>query len=307
MSFRKNIAAAVVSGLFIISFAVNLFLWWKVGDLSNYSFEGQHAQYPYLDPAQGFYSDTDLLVNMGPLRDKLQELTQGEKVSIYFEFLNTGANVGVNPTMPFYPGSLMKIPVAMAVMKNIDSGKWTLDDKLILTDTDKNENYGGMWRLPSGSTFTIRELLARLLVDSDDTARQIFLRNLGPAEINGVLDYLGLQDIFNEKLEIGAQQYSRLFRALYKSGFLSAASSEYLLDVLNVPHDAEWLRAGIPENVSFSHKIGVYGDIHSDSGIAYPPNRSYILTTMVEDANADKAAALMQTISKTVYDYVTLQ
>lgn len=264
----------------------------------------QKEQYPYLDPAQGLYDDADLLVNMRPLREELEGLAGGKKVSVYFEFLNTGANIRVNDT-PFFPGSLMKIPVAMAVMKKIESGGWSMNDQLVLTDADKNPAYGDLYKLPSATVFTIQELLKELLVQSDDTARAIFVRNLGEQNIENVLDYLGLQDVFNNNLQVTAQRYSNFWRALYNASYLTAQGSQTLLQIMDLPHDQKLLRQGMPGTVGFAHKIGVYGNIYSDSGIIYAPNRPYILTVMVQSSSTDEVYEVMKNISRDAYDYVT--
>lgn len=116
------------------------------------------AEYPYLDPAQATYNNADLLVNMYPLEQELKGLVQNNNdVEIYFQFLNTGSDIRINST-PFYPGSLMKIPIAMAVMEKIDSGEWSMNDKLTLTDADKDPDYGNLYELPAGTTFTVSVL-----------------------------------------------------------------------------------------------------------------------------------------------------
>jgi hypothetical protein len=184
------------------------------------------AEYPFLDPAQATYNNADLLVNMYPLAQELKGLTQNNSnVEIYFQFLNTESDIRINST-PFYPGSLMTIPIAMAVMQKIDSGEWSMSDKLTLTDADKNPNYGNLYELPAGTTFTVSALLNDLLVQSDDTARDIFVRSLGDQDIENVLTYVGLQDVVNTSSEITAQRYSNFWRALYSAGYLSADSSQ---------------------------------------------------------------------------------
>lgn len=266
--------------------------------------KGFQTVYPYLDPEEGLYDKKDLLVNMRPLREELTGLANGKNVSVYFEFLNTGANIRINDT-PFFPGSLMKIPIAMAVMKKVEAGNWSMSDRLVLTDADKNSAYGDLYELPSGTTFTIEDLLKELLVQSDDTARSIFVRNLGEQSIEDVLAYLGLDDVVNSDMKVTAQRYSNFWRALYTASYLSPESSQVLLAIMDLPHDQKLLRDGIPEPTGFSHKIGVYGDIYSDSGIVYPSRRPYILTVMVESADTNEVHEIMKDVSRDVYEYVT--
>ncbi len=297
---KKEIVFSAVIGLLAIW---SFFLMVQVDTLKKQTFSYQAEAHPYLDPTQGFYDNQDVLINMRPLREELQALMQGRNVGIYFEFLNSGANIRINDS-GYWPGSLMKIPIAMAAMKKIESGDWSMDTKLVLTDADKNSGYGELYRSASGTTFTVRELLAQLLVSSDNTARSMFMRYLGEQNVSNVLTYLGLDDVFDENLKVNPQRYSNFWRALYNASYLSPESSETLLEIMSLPHDRELLQQGIPQNVTFSHKIGVYQGVYNDSGIIYAPRRPYILTVMMQSSSTDEVDAMMNQISTEVFEYV---
>src|SRR3990167_2279491 len=54
-------------------------------------------QFPLLNPARKFIKQEDLIVNFQPLRDYLNDKYEVDKnVSIYFEYLSTGANISLN-------------------------------------------------------------------------------------------------------------------------------------------------------------------------------------------------------------------
>src|SRR3972149_9138706 len=54
-------------------------------------------QYNLLNPARKFIKQEDLIVNFQPLRDYLNDKYEVDKnVSIYFEYLSTGANISLN-------------------------------------------------------------------------------------------------------------------------------------------------------------------------------------------------------------------
>ncbi len=128
---------AVIALSIIAAVAIGLDVFFMVR--SNTAVQNIATQYPYLDPYEAGYSDTDLLVNMYPLAQQLNALAGGNpNIDIYFQYLNTGSDIRIGTT-PLYPGSLMKIPIAMAVMKKIESGDWSMDTELTLTDADKNQ------------------------------------------------------------------------------------------------------------------------------------------------------------------------
>jgi len=305
MAISKKKAVIILGMLLIVAVIGDAVLFYDYEITKSQTFSAAVEQYPYLDPAQGFYGNSDLLVSLLPLRKQLNAIVSSTPgLTIYFEYLNTGANINENP-QPFFPGSLMKIPVAMAVMKKIDVGAWSLDDQLVLTDADRNPHYGTLYQLPSGTTFTVAQLLQYMLVNSDDTARSMFIRNLGEQDIEDVLNYLGLQDVFNTKNQISAQRYSNFFKALYEASYDSASSSQYLLQLMSQPHDQEWLLSGVPPGVTFAHKIGVASSTYSDAGIFYPPSRPYLLTVAMHSESTTQVAAAMEQISSDIYQFVT--
>jgi D-alanyl-D-alanine carboxypeptidase len=58
---------------------------------------------------------------------RLPVLASKKSISIYYEQLNSGANISVNKDLRLWPASLTKLPVALVVMKKIESGGWSED------------------------------------------------------------------------------------------------------------------------------------------------------------------------------------
>lgn len=277
--------------------------------------------YPYIDPMRSFISQDDFIVNLQPLREELRDLSaefesKGGKVSIYLEFLNTGGNISINQDAYIFPASLTKLPVAMVVMKKIEEGDWELTNELILAPQDRNAESGDeenpLAEYPVGTRFTIEKLLEELLVNSDNTAALIFTRNLHEDELKDIIEEIGLEDLFTEEGRYSAKEYSRLFRALYTSSFLTRANSQYILELLDRATFNEFLSASVPENIRFPHKYGVGAHVigtnfYADSGIVYLTSRPYLITVMVEGerttAFEERTISFMQEVSSAVYEY----
>ncbi|HET8669814.1 MAG TPA: serine hydrolase [Candidatus Saccharimonadales bacterium] len=265
--------------------------------------------YPYIDLARNFIPQEHFIVNIQPLREELQKLVREEgadTISIYFEFLNTGANIQINNDARFYPASLVKLPTAMVAMKKIERGEWKRNNMLVLFEEDKDNRYGQLHEKPVGTKFTIEELLQALLIESDNTAHRMLMRNLGERELGELKDDIGLDDLFNERQEISAKEYSRIFRSLYNSSFLSREGSQQILEWLTQTRFNKTLSSGVPQGTPFAHKIGE-DDVEKnylDSGIVYLPNRPYLITVMVKGQDQEKAELIMKQASKAAYDYV---
>lgn len=267
---------------------------------------GKSQEYKMLNPARKLINQEDLIVNIQPLRDEINKFEEDKNVSIYFEYLNTGANISVNKDAEFWPASLLKVPVSMAVAKKIEKGEWKWDNKLVLTPNDKDEKFGTLYKEPTGSVFTIEELVRRDLVESDNTANFILIRNLEIKDIEDVYNHIGFADFISTAGEIGAKKYSAIFRALYNSSYLSEKNSQKLLDLLSQTEFNEYIKSSLPPSVSFSHKVGIDVDkkVYLDSGIIFAPKRPYLLTIMVNGEDKQAAEEIMKKISEQAFNYV---
>src|SRR3989339_2068934 len=155
--------------------------------------------YPLIDFTRNFIPQEHYLTTLQPLRETLNGLADKygrDNVSIYVEYLNTGASIIIGPEAYIWSASLPKLPIAMAVMKKIEDGDWKLSNELVLMPVDKDDDSGSvessLWEYPVGTRFTIETLLQELLVNSDNTAHKIFFRNLHADEVGRVLIDLGL-------------------------------------------------------------------------------------------------------------------
>lgn len=269
-------------------------------------------EYPLVDPLRDLIPQEHFLVNIQPLRESLNKIVENftdAEVGLYFEFLNTGANISINEQKRFWPASLIKMPTAMAVMKKIERGEWKLSNELVMFLEDRDERYGDLYKKPAGTKFTIEELLKELIINSDDSAHRILIRNLEGEDFDEIIDGLGMGQLYDQDYNITAKEYSRIFRSLYTSSFLNREYSQNLLELLSVTPFNRWLGSAIPRDVVFSHKIGENDseNTYLDSGIVYFPSRPYILTVMVElneGVDESRSDEIMGEISKEVYEYI---
>lgn len=296
---------------------------------------GRHVQtsavfsYQHLNPSVNLIDQANLLVNFEPLRQKLMaryEKHDDYLVSLYFEYLPTGANINVNRDQNIWPASLIKIPVAMNAMKKVEEGTWKLDNELVILDEDKDPEFGSLYKQPTGTTFTIKRFLEESLINSDNTAHFVLLRNIDAEELEQTYRHLGMDDIIDGLKKapqdkeydnrITAKRYTIFFRSLYNATFLSPEYSELFLDILERA-PKEYLNLGMPADVKFVHKTGIRTDEHvwADSGIVYIPGRPYLITVMIQKKNApdtdrisdettEEVKQIFKDIGNDIYTYV---
>lgn len=277
------------------------------------------SEYPLIDLSRNFIPQEHYIVNIQPLRENLNKIADDfgrDKVSLYFEYLNTGANIAINPELYVWPASLIKIPIAIAAMKKVEDGDWKLTNELVLMEGDRDDKSGSVddpiWQYPIGTRFTIEKLLKELLKNSDNTAHHILFRNLDVDEIENVIDSLGLEKLYTDDGKMSSKEYSRLLRGLYNASYLSRSSSQKILGWLGESTFEEFLSNSIPDDIIFAHKYGenIEQQVFSDSGIVYIPNRPYMITVMVAgdpklswEENKRSASEFMQIVSTEIYEY----
>lgn len=305
---KINIKIIFLSLLVVVLFFIIIFIYFfYIPKKLNNDYTSNSMEFSLLNPIRQLISQEDLIVNVQPLRDELKKFEEDSSVSIYFEYLTTGANISINKDAEFWPASLLKVPVSMAVAKKIERGEWKWDNKLVLMPNDKDEKFGNLYKEPNGSIYTIEELVKRNMIDSDNTANFILTRNLELKDIENVYDHIGLNDFISTTGEIGAKKYSVIFRALYNASYLSEENSQKLLAYLSETEFAGYLKSSLPSDVPFSHKIGIDVDrnVYLDSGIVFVSKRPYLLTVMVNGKEEHIAQEIMKEISKLVFDYVS--
>lgn len=264
-------------------------------------------QFDLLNPLRAFINQKDLIINFQPLRDYLNDTYESDPgVSVYFEYLSTGSNIVISKDAEFYPASLLKVPVAMAVAKKIEQGEWKWSNELVLMSADKDDKFGTLYKKPSNSTYTIEELVRRSLSDSDNTAHFILVRNLEIEEMKDVYDHMGLKGFLDTEGSLSAKRYSIIFRSLYSASYNNDSDSQKLLTYLSKSPFTTYIEQGLPKGVSFAHKIGIDTDkkVFMDSGIVYAENRPYLLTVMTKGKDEQTAKKIMVDISEKVYNYV---
>ena len=304
----RKIVFITLMALIVVLAATNMWaIFYYAPSLAENSENYSNDKYNLLNPTRKFIKQEDLIINFQPLRDYLNDKYEADQnVSIYFEYLPTGASISINKDAEFYPASLLKVPVAMTVAKKIEKGEWKWTNELVLLSTDKDDKFGTLYKEPANSTHTIEDIVRRSLSDSDNTAHFILVRNLEMEEMRDVYDHMGLGGFLETEGSLSAKRYSVMVRALYAGSYISDENSQKLLTYLTQSPFDYYIQSGLSQDVPFAHKIGVDADkkVYLDSGIVYAHNRPYILTVMTKDKDEQKAKELMKDVSEKAYHYI---
>lgn len=114
---------------------------------------------------------------------QIDKETEGT-VGVYLSQPETGEVFTHNAGRDWYLASTIKIPLAIAIFQKVEKGELSLDDELELQESDYVDGSGDLLHKEPGTTYTILELIEKMIADSDSTATDMLIRMLGEDEFN---------------------------------------------------------------------------------------------------------------------------
>lgn len=276
------------------------------------------AEYPLLSPLRVLQSQDDFIVSLRPLRLMIEDLVnkwaeKGVVVAVQMEYLNTGSYLSVNQNYRMLPASLTKVPVAMMIIRRIEQGSLSFDQILEITEEDRDSKWGEMYKLPVGTKMSLRQVIEKSLIESDNTAHKMLYRLVGVEEAQEMSVELNLEDLFDKEGKISAREYAKLLRSLYTSSYLTAEHSQMMLELMSQDQVVKFLIRGLGDGVKYAHKFGESAAIYSylDAGVVYVPNRPYVLVVMVHDEAGKERISreiagreIFERVARWTHDYV---
>jgi beta-lactamase class A len=240
--------------------------------------------------------------------------------SIYFRDFNTGLWFGGRENVDFSPASLFKLPIAIAIYKQIENDPAFAQKVLVytkeLSDINEVKQLNAESTLVIGQTYTINELIEKMLVSSDNGAKNLLLSVLDKKYLEQLLNLVNFANIPTQgTYEISSRKYANFLRILYGSSYINEDHSEYILGLLAKSDFKDGLVAGLPVEVKVAHKFGVYEfpevidgkevmtvQLH-DCGVVYQASDPYVLCVMTKGKDDASLFRVISTVSKKIYEY----
>lgn len=248
------------------------------------------------------------------LRDRIEQISQaaqgrvGVKATVLE--IETGESVTLNGNQQFPMQSVYKFPIAMAVLAQVDQGKLKLDQKIRVEASDVLQGSRILDEKSQGMEFSLAELLKYMVSESDNTACDMLLRQMGePMIVTEYLRGLGVNDIVvaNTEKELGqdtAVQYRNyatpdaavvLLRAFHEGKGLSKSSQALLLQLMTeTTTGPKRIKGLLPDGTVVAHKTGTSSTVNgmtaatNDVGIVTLPNgRHMAIAVFVSDSGAN--------------------
>ncbi|MCB4791638.1 MAG: class A beta-lactamase-related serine hydrolase [Elusimicrobia bacterium] len=238
-------------------------------------------------------------------------------VAILVKDLLTNETVKINSDKLYPSASLVKIPIMAAVFEAQREGKLNLSDKLVLKGSQKVYSRKGLYRKRAGKKFTIRELVERMIITSDNTATNVLVDALGFGYINQKFTEFGLKDtdlrrgIMELKWrKLGIENYTTaedmtyLLEQIYHSKIVDEESCKEMLDILKRQKINDRIPYLLPTTLDIAHKTGTLDDTISDVGIIFTPKGDFIVCVLTQNIRSLRMAKkLIRNVAADAYSY----
>ncbi len=252
------------------------------------------------------------------------------KVGVAAVVLETGENASLNGGEKFAMQSVYKVPISMAVMQQVDAGKFKPDQPIEITKEDfvsAGQRSPIRDQFPDGASLPLWHVIEYAIGESDGTASDVLLRLLGgPAEAQKYIDSIGVKDlaIKNTEKEFAKDwkvQFENsatpaaavnLLTELYTGTSLDRERSKLILDFMNESRPGpNRIRGLLPQESYVAHKTGTSGTKEgitaatNDIGIIALPNGKYMaIAIFVGDSPADEKTreSVIAKIAKAAWD-----
>lgn len=277
---------------------------------------------PYLEPPGERDIDRSLIrarVDIERYLGNLAVLDPTAEVSVYARDLFSGSWIGIDEERPFQPASLMKIAVLFYSLARMDADATLRARALVYPGPDAMTSPDNMYERPEsermvpGTAYRFEELLERMVLYSDNHAKDLLMTDVDPADVEQFMQVIGVpKRIEGDRAVMDPRSYALYFRILYNSSVFSRLSSEYALELLRQATWEKGMRSSLPPQIPIASKFGLYFDpadrdsglqLH-ECGIVYAPDGPYVLCIMTRSLrrSPDEMAAVLADISRLVWE-----
>lgn len=262
------------------------------------------------------------------LQQQLQALItpyQG-KVALYATDLRNGKTVAIGADTPVPTASIIKLTVLYDAVKDIEEGRASFADRLVLTKASQVEGSGVLALFDTPLTVTLKDALTMMIVVSDNTATNLAIDRLGLQNIDNRIKSMGLKDTWlYKKVFLPAPPFAPADQKTFGLGKTTAREMAQVMrrfaTCQSIPQPIcnsalsmlknQTDRDAIPRylgNIEVANKTGALDDVRNDVAIVYAKNGPIIISAFTYD-NADhswspdnKAQLLIATLAKTIVD-----
>ncbi|MGI4020062.1 MAG: class A beta-lactamase, subclass A2 [Janthinobacterium lividum] len=270
------------------------------------------------------------------LKSKIDLITKDAKGTVAVSVVNfeTRNRFAYNATQHLPMQSVMKFPIAITVLHEIDEGRFTLDQLIPISKEDLPRTYSPLRdKYPEGGVaVSIGALLSYMVSLSDNNACDILLKTIGGTEkVNAYIHSLGVKNIAIKASEFemaqawnvqftnwcDAEAITQLLDLAFQPDFLSKANHAYLWKILQETSTGpNQIKGLLPASTIVAHKTGrsdtneqgIAAATNDVGMITLPNGKHLIIAIFISNSPVNLAVreSVIARIAKAAYDEVAL-
>lgn len=273
--------------------------------------------YQYIHPlifAEPSCETESLLPVKETIIDKINSLKASgviRNASVYLRLFNKGEWISVEDQEKYSPGSLLKVPELITIMKMNEKNPGVLKTRITFEQplqTNKTATYVTK-SIQVGKSYTVKELLYYMIAYSDNNATYLLNKFMDIPTFKKVFTDLGLPepDMTVSEYKISARDYSVFMKVLYNGSYLSIEDSEFCTELLSKCDFRSGMLTGLPDSCRVAHKFGEGGDARtqtfhlSESGLVYCDNKTYLVTIMTNGSDMKALPGVIGSLTNLIY------
>ncbi len=228
--------------------------------------------------------------------------------------LSTGAHTGFNAGASMPAASTIKVPVMVEVFRQLAAGRFDLQRRVTLLASDKDWGSGDLCDAPAGSTYSVSQLLVKMIDISDNTATNMLIRLVGRHSINRTMLELGLEhthlsdDVrtdewsIRQELRTSPSDLVRLLAMMARRELVDEWSSNEMISILARDEINTLLPEPLPDDVMIAHKTGSLNDTMNDAGIVFATDAPYVIAVMTTSLPSQELGRVfIRSVSRLAY------
>lgn len=240
------------------------------------------------------------------------------KPSVFVWEYSTGRGLEINADEIYPAASIIKIPIAIELMRLIDRSSTTnepisLTDKRVFDESYRTLGSGYLQRVRAGNSYSLDYLANIMITNSDNSATNMILNEIGGVDnFNRSMRNYSLKttamknwlpDLEGDN-KTTAREMSEILYNIDNPSYLNPKYKSVLHEYMGNTRNTHLLKEKLPFDTLILHKTGNIATMLGDSGIVYTNSGGkYIVTILVKRPKNDYGAKLLiQDASLIIYN-----
>ncbi len=213
--------------------------------------------------------------------------------------LNTGESISIKGNTPFPMASTVKVAIAALYMAQVDHGRRSLDDTI--------------------SGVSVRKLMARMLINSDNHAADVLFKDVGGPDavqawlsdngVKGVRVDRTIAELLSAKRDLWDPRDSStpkamvdLLRRIYRAELIKPKSRNYILDLMaQCQTGKNRMKSLLPAGTPVEHKTGTLDGLSDDVGFITMPDGHRIVVAIFARGGSNRPRTIAEA-ARVIYD-----